>query len=250
MAGNREPKVVSADPKNPRRNNKICEYLPYSGREAFKRLRTNVLIALERDERPGCKIVGVTSAQPSEGKSSVSVNLAYSLSELGKSVLLIDCDMRRPAIHEAVNTSLVPGLSDVLNGNTNLNEAVVQYKSTTDGTSFLLIPGGEIPDHPSELLNSGRFQKLLEAVTASFDYVVVDLPPVNAVIDAINVSKYVDGMLVVVREDHCPRYVLADCMDQLRFAKTNILGFVMNGCIEGAGKRYQYSNKYYVQSSK
>lgn len=249
MAANREPKIVSADPKNPRRNNKVCELLPYSGREAFKRLRTNVLIALEGAGKKRCKIVGVTSAQPSEGKSSVSVNLAYSLAELGKSVLLLDCDMRRPAIHEVVSTSLTPGLSDVLLGNANLNETVVQYKSTTDGTSFLLIPGGEIPNHPSELLNSDRFQKLLEALSASFDVVILDLPPVNAVVDAVNVSKHVDGMLVVIREDHCPRYVLADCMDQLRFAKTNILGFVMNGCVEGAGKRYQYSNQYYGKAN-
>ena len=116
MAENKEPKQVSVDRKNPRRNNKVCEFLPYSGKEAFKRLRTNVLIALEGLEKKGCKIVGVTSAQPSEGKSSVSVNLAYSLAELGKSVLLLDCDMRRPAIHEIVGASQTPGVSEILTG--------------------------------------------------------------------------------------------------------------------------------------
>ena len=188
----------------------------------------------------------MTSAQPAEGKSTVSVNLAYSLAELGKSVLVIDGDMRRPAIHDIVGASLTPGLSDILTGRVGLNESVIRYKSTADSTVFDLIPGGEVPDHPAELLNSGRFGKVLEVVSTVFDYVIVDLPPVSAVVDAVSVSRYVDGLVVVLREDHCPRYVLNECVEQLRYAKANILGFVMNGCVEGAGKHYQYKNqKYY-----
>lgn len=246
MADNKAPKQASANRKNPRRTGKICEYMTYSGKEAFKRLRTNVLIALGDNGEKKCRIIGVTSAQPSEGKSTVSVNLAYTLAELGKSVLIIDGDMRRPAVHDIVGANLSPGVSDILTGKTGLNESIVRYKSTADGTVFDMIPGGEIPDHPAELLNSNRFGKMLEVVSTVFDYVVVDLPPVNAVVDAVTVSKYVDGLVVVIREDHCPRYVLTECMEQLRYAKANILGFVMNGCVEGAGKHYQYSNqKYY-----
>ena len=242
MAKNGEPKMVNAGTAKNRRTARVCEYLTYSGKEAFKRLRTNALIALGESDKK-CRIIGVTSAQPSEGKSTVSVNLAYSLAELGKSVLVIDGDMRRPAIHEIVGASQTPGVSEILTGKSGLNESIVRYKSTADGTVFDLIPGGEISDHPSELLNSSRFGKMLEVVSTVFDYVVVDLPPVNAVIDAVNVSKYVDGLVVVLREDHCPRYVLNECMEQLRYAKANILGFVMNGCIEGAGKHYQYHYK-------
>lgn len=246
MADNKAPKQASANRKNPRRTGKICEYMTYSGKEAFKRLRTNVLIALGDNGEKKCRIIGVTSAQPSEGKSTVSVNLAYTLAELGKSVLIIDGDMRRPAVHDIVGANLSPGVSDILTGKTDLNESIVRYKSTADGTVFDMIPGGEIPDHPAELLNSNRFGKMLEVVSTVFDYVVVDLPPVNAVVDAVTVSKYVDGLVVVIREDHCPRYVLTECIEQLRYAKANILGFVMNGCVEGAGKHYQYSNqKYY-----
>ena len=249
MAENRELKQVNANRKNPRRIGKICEYLTYSGKEAFKRLRTNVLIALGESEKK-CRIIGVTSAQPSEGKSTTSVNLAYTLAELGKSVLIIDGDMRRPAVHDIVGASLAPGVSDILTGKASLNETVIRYQSTVDSTSFDMIPGGEIPDHPAELLNSSRFGKILEVVSGVFDYVIVDLPPVNAVIDAVNVSKYVDGLVVVIREDHCPRYVLGECMEQLHYAKANILGFVMNGCIEGAGKHYQYKNQPYYRTEK
>ena len=251
MAENRELKQVNPGGKRKGRTARACEYLTYSGKEAFKRLRTNVLIALGESEKK-CRIIGVTSAQPSEGKSTVSVNLAYSLAELGESVLVIDGDMRRPAVHDIVGASQIPGVSDILTGKSSLNEAVVRYKSTADSTVFDLIPGGEIPDHPAELLNSSRFGKVLEVVSTVFDYVIVDLPPVNAVIDAVNVSKYVDGLVVVLREDHCPRYVLNECMEQLRYAKANILGFVMNGCIEGAGKhyQYQYKNQPYYRTDK
>lgn len=251
MAENRELKQVNPGGKRKGRTARACEYLTYSGREAFKRLRTNVLIALGESEKK-CRIIGVTSAQPSEGKSTVSVNLAYSLAELGESVLVIDGDMRRPAVHDIVGASQIPGVSDILTGKSSLNEAVVRYKSTADSTVFDLIPGGEIPDHPAELLNSSRFGKVLEVVSTVFDYVIVDLPPVNAVIDAVNVSKYVDGLVVVLRENHCPRYVLNECVEQLRYAKANILGFVMNGCIEGAGKhyQYQYKNQPYYRTDK
>ena len=251
MAENRELKQVNPGGKRKGRTARACEYLTYSGREAFKRLRTNVLIALGESEKK-CRIIGVTSAEPSEGKSTVSVNLAYSLAELGESVLVIDGDMRRPAVHDIVGASQIPGVSDILTGKSSLNEAVVRYKSTADSTVFDLIPGGEIPDHPAELLNSSRFGKVLEVVSTVFDYVIVDLPPVNAVIDAVNVSKYVDGLVVVLRENHCPRYVLNECVEQLRYAKANILGFVMNGCIEGAGKhyQYQYKNQPYYRTDK
>lgn len=249
MAENRVPKQVNAGGKKTRRTARVCEYLTYSGKEAFKRLRTNVLIALGESEKK-CRVIGVTSAQPSEGKSTVSVNLAYTLAELGKSVLLIDGDMRRPAVHEIVGASMTPGVSEILTGKTGLNESVIRYKSTVDSTTFDMIPGGEVPDHPAELLNSSRFGKILEVAAKVFDYVIVDLPPVNAVIDAVNVSKYVDGLVVVIREDHCPRYVLTECVEQLHYAKANILGFVMNGCVEGAGKHYQYYNQKYYRYGK
>lgn len=241
-----KPKQVNGAQKDPRRTAQICEYMSYAGREAFKRLRANTMIALpEKKEKKG-SVIGVTSAQVSEGKSTTSLNLAYTLAELGNSVMLIDCDMRRPAIHANVGAKLTPGLSDVLLGKVNLNEAVLSYKSTTDTTSFAIIPGGEVSEHASELLNSNRFQKMIDVISSAYDYVILDLPPVGPVIDAVMVTKCTDGLLVVIRENHCPRFVLDDCIQQLKYAKANILGFVLNGCVEGAGKRYQYSKQKYA----
>ncbi len=239
-------KHVNGAQKDPRRTAQICEYMSYSGREAFKRLRANTMIALpEKKEKKG-SVIGVTSAQVSEGKSTTSINLAYSLAELGSKVILVDCDMRRPAIHANVGASQTPGLSDVLLGKVNLTEAVITYKSTANNTYFDIIPGGEIPENPSEMLNSNRFQKLIDVVASAYDYVILDLPPVGPVIDAVMVTRCTDGLLVVIRENHCPRFVLDDCMQQLNYAKANILGFVLNGCVEGAGKRYQYNKQKYA----
>lgn len=244
MAEVKGRKSMGSDKLSVRQAGKICEHMNYSGREAFKRLRTNAMIALGADSEKKCRVIGITSAQPSEGKSTVTINLAYSFAELGKSVLLIDCDMRRPSIHKTIGAQLSPGLSEVLVGTNNLKDTMVRYKSSKDGTFFDLIPAGENPDNPSELLNSSRFQKFIEVVSGAYEYVLVDLPPVNAVVDAVSASKSTDGLIVVIRENYCPRSVLSGCMEQLQYAKANILGFVMNGCVAGAGKRYSYQNRY------
>jgi len=99
VADDKAHKQVSAAKKTPGKSAKICEHMSYSAREAFKRLRTNVMISLGEKTDKSNIIVGITSAQPSEGKSTVAINLSYTLAELGKSVILLDCDLRRPSIH-------------------------------------------------------------------------------------------------------------------------------------------------------
>ncbi len=223
----------------------VCENLSFAAKEAFKRLRTNVVMSFDESEGV-CRVIGVTSAQPSEGKSTVSLNLAYSLAELGKRVLLVDADMRRPSINVKLGIKLTPGLSDLLGDTNSITSAIQKYYSSTSEATFDIIPGGIIPQNPSELLNSRRMERLLSALSSAYDYLIIDLPPVGAVIDAVAVAKQTDGMIIVMRENNCPRGVLNDCVDQLKFAKVNILGFVVNGALEGAGKKYQYSNYAYT----
>lgn len=228
---------------------RICEYMPYAGKEAFKRLRTNILLAFS-EEPEKCRVLGVTSSQISEGKSTVSINLAYSLAELGKKVLLVDTDMRRPSIHDKIGCDMTPGLSELILGVQESGKTVNVYKSSTEVTRFGFITSGAIPDNPSELLTSKRFDALLQAVISEWDYVILDLPPVNAVVDAVSVCGKTDGMIIVVRENHTPKYALKECVEQLRYAKANILGFVMNGSVDSFGKRYQYGQRYYNRYSK
>ncbi|MBQ9685112.1 MAG: CpsD/CapB family tyrosine-protein kinase [Oscillospiraceae bacterium] len=226
------------------REEKLCENLSFAAKEAFKRLRTNVVMKFPAEDST-CKIIGVTSAQPSEGKSTVSINLAYSLAELGKKVLLLDADMRRSSIHQKLHLEKTPGLSDLLGTANSISTAMRKYNSSKDSTSFDVIPGGNTPTNPSELLNSRRMETLLRALAKVYDYIVIDLPPVGAVIDAVSVSRQVDGMLLVIRENNCPRGLFADAVSQLQEANVDILGFVVNGAMEGAGKKYQYNNYYY-----
>lgn len=240
----REPNQTKAVKNRPQKSAKLCEHMTYSAREAFKRLRTNMLISLGELSEKSNNIVGITSAQPSEGKSTVAVNLAYSLGELGKSAIVLDCDLRRPTVHTNVGVRQSPGVTEVLNGAVNLRDALTRYKSSTNSTHFDLIPSGEIPDNPSEILGSKAFLQLLKVIGEAYDVVILDLPPVNAVIDAAIVSQLTDGLILIIREDHCPRFVLQDCMEQLKYAKANILGFVMNGSASGAGKRYKYGKDY------
>ncbi len=221
----------------------ICENLRFSAKEAFKRLRTNLVMSFDESEGV-CHVIGVTSAQPGEGKSTISLNLAYSLAELEKRVLLIDADMRHPSINVKLGTARAPGLSNLLGDTNSISAAMQEYSSSTDGTSFDIVPGGDIPQNPAELLNSRRMERLLTALRAAYDYIIIDLPPVGAVIDAVTLANQTDGMLVVMRENNCPRGVLSDCIDQLNFAHVNILGFVVNGAMEGSGKKYQYGSKY------
>ena len=203
-----------------------------------KKLRARVDYFLRREQG---KTVMVTSLLEDEGKSTVALNLAYSLSELGKRVLLVDADMRRPSINIKLGIKLSPGLSNLLGDTNAISSAIQKYYSGTSEATFDIVPGGDIPQNPSELLNSRRMERLLSALSSAYDYLIIDLPPVGAVIDAVTLAKQTDGMIVVMRENNCPRSVLRDCVDQLKFAHVNILGFVVNGALEGAGKKYQYS---------
>lgn len=245
MSEHETVKTAQRKAANPRLTGKLCEHMTYAAREAFKRLRTNVLMALPEENGKRCQVIGITSAQVAEGKSTVAVNLAYSLAQLGKSVILVDGDMRCPSLHDKLGIRVAPGLSELLTKEDQVGNVVIPYKNSEGSTVFNIITAGTLPNNPSELLNSKRFDTLMKMLSSACDYVVLDLPPIDAVVDAVNASKLTDGMIVVVRENNCPRSILADCMEQLKYARANVLGFVVNGSVEGSGKRYQYSNRYY-----
>lgn len=226
---------------------------PKSGfylQEAYRALRTNVNFALADIE--GSKVVMVTSALQSEGKSLTALNLAIALGQTDQKVLVIDCDMRRPKLARLLNLSAPAGLSNVLMDYSLLDVAVIN--SEEYGIDFVL--AGDIPPNPAELLSSGRMQKLLERMRKQYDYVIIDSPPVDLVVDAVAMSSLCDGVLFVVRANQSERGAVIHGMDQLEYAGANVIGFVFNGVTaettRGYGKyRYrQYArngryNKYY-----
>jgi capsular exopolysaccharide synthesis family protein len=223
--------------------------LEFTATEQYKLLRTNLEFTLPEDQK--CPIIGVTSSMRGEGKSTTAVNLSYVLAEKGKRVLLIDGDLRIPSIAKKMDIASTPGLTDLLMGK---GAQIVDFQSDLL-KNWYIIPAGEIPPNPSELLGSRRMETILGELRENFDYIIVDLPPVNIVSDALSISHLISGMIVVIREDYTEKKELERCMRQLTLSNVNVLGCVMNEAKSGSGsygkyKKYRYYKYYrYYQSN-
>ena len=224
----------------------IGRELNFAASEAYKRLRTNLLFSFSGDE--SCHIIGVTSSLRGEGKSTTSMNLAFTLAEANRKVLLIDADMRLPQAHAILGLRQSPGLSNVLVGENNGSNLIQPSDIQQD---LHVITAGDISPNPTELLGSRRLVGMLESLKSRYDYIVIDLPPVDAVADALIVSKLTSGMVIVVRQNYVEKSVLANTVRQLQYHKANILGFVENYAEdEGVGyyrKHYYYRREGYYQ---
>lgn len=212
--------------------------LSFAASEAYKLLRTNLIFALPDEKK--CRVVGVTSAMRGEGKSTTSINLAYTLAETGKKVLLIEADMRRPNLARRLAIDPAPGLSNLLAGLCQ-EQDVVQDVGLLD--SLKVITSGDIPPNPSELLGSERMNAVTANLVRSFDFVIFDLPPINAVSDGLVVANLIQGMLVVVRQDYSNRQDLSATLRQLEYLHIKVLGFVMT-CATASGGRYGRYARY------
>ncbi|PRY49349.1 capsular exopolysaccharide synthesis family protein [Geodermatophilus tzadiensis] len=208
--------VVAADPHHPQA-------------ESFRQLRTNVQFLQVPDASPGDRaasahVVLTTSSLPGEGKSTVAVNLACALAETGARVLLVDADLRRPTVATALDVEGVVGLTTVLAGHAALDDVVQEW-----GTSGLaVLPSGQIPPNPAELLGSPAMGHLLEQVRARYDHVVIDTAPVLAVTDGVVLSRAVDGTLVIANASRVRRAQLAESLHALSQVGSRVLGVVLN----------------------
>ena len=218
----------------------------FSIREAYNALRTNIMFSLMGDKS---KIISVTSTFPSEGKSINALNVAIAFADIGKRVVLIDCDMRKPKIHKLLDVKAVPGLSNVLIGETHLDDAIrrmPQYRID-------VICAGDIPPVSTRLLESEDVKDLFTTLRARYDYIIVDTPPVDAVIDACVLSKYTNGTLYMIRQNYANREKIDAAVKQLEFAGGHIIGFVLNNIVEKNVIpiiNYNYSYKNYKSRKK
>lgn len=217
--------------------------LDFASSEAYKLLRTNILFALPDEQK--CRVVGVTSSCSVEGKSTTALNLAYMLAQANEHVLLIEADMRLPTIARRMELNAAPGLSNVLAG---LQELFGVLQKSPIQENLFFISAGDIPPNPSELLGSKPMAAMMEALSGTFDFVILDLPPVTEVSDALVASKVTDGMIVVVRQNFANRRALADTMQQLNYAGAKVLGFVMT-CSDAQKKGKKYYKKTYQSYS-
>jgi capsular exopolysaccharide synthesis family protein len=212
----------------------------FAAQESYKLLRTKLQFSFADDN--ACHVIGISSALPGEGKSVTAINLAYSLSELGKRVILLDADMRRPTLAEKLNINKKPGLSSYLTGQSDLNELVQNCNIAGDEKAFHVIAAGQNPPNPVELLSSSRMDLAIETLRKQYDYVIFDLPPIVEVSDTLAIAQKVDGVLVVVRQNHCNRLALNMTLRQLAFVDAKVLGVVFNAV---ADEGRPYGRKYY-----
>lgn len=225
----------------------VGQGMSFAASEAYKLLRTKLQFSFAGDGE--CRVIGVSSAMAGEGKSLSSVNVAYSMSQLGKKVLLIDCDMRRPSLATKLNIQKYPGLSNYLTGLSDLEELLQNCGIEGEEDAFQVVSAGRNPPNPVELLSSAKMMDLLENLRKTYDYVILDLPPVGEVSDALAIAKQIDGILLVVRQNYCNRQAVRATVRQFAFMDSRILGVVYNATLEGGegyGKKYyrKYGGKY------
>lgn len=211
--------------------------------EAYKALRTNLdFMAGSMDARA----LVITSTVPEESKSNVAANLALTLAESGKKVVLVDCDLRKPVLHRYLKAGHnVKGISNILSNQCTLAEALQELKQY--GISFL--PAGTPPPNPSEMLSQPQMKQLVDALRASYDFVIFDAPPVSVVTDAAIIGRYADGAVFVVRSDYAPTDAARGAVKKLQDAGVRVLGTVltrydMKKSLKGSSYAYSYAYNY------
>ena len=216
---------------------------PFAIKEAYVKLRTSLLFCMTADKERPCSTFAVTSAKPSEGKSLTAANIAISYAMLGKRVLLVDADMRKAGQRSLWSVRSSAGLCDFLAKISRLELAKV-----TD-LPLWIVCTGTIPPNPSELLSSERMRRFAAESAETYDYVIIDTPPINTVADAQIISTYVDGVVLVTRSGVTTTDELNDAKDAVLRAGGNLCGVVLNDMNMKSGNyackyRHKYGGKY------
>jgi len=210
--------------------------------ESMRRLRTNLMFV---DVTTHKHSFVVTSAMPSEGKTTTAINLALAMSDAGTRVLLVDGDLRNPTVGRAMGLEDSVGLTTVLLGSAYLEDVVQRWADT----NLWVLAAGEIPPNPSELLGSEAMREAFESMLASFDFVLVDSPPLVPVIDAVLLDKLTGGTLLVVAADQTRKRHLAEALRTLETADGTLAGFALNK-VSAAEEAYHYKGYYGQQHAK
>ena len=206
--------------------------------EAFRKLRTNLQF-LTVDSPP--RVIVVASSSPQEGKSTTAINIALSLAEAGRNVVIVDGDMRRPSVAKYLDLVASVGFSSVLSGSIAVSEAL----QSTKYPGLTALTAGTTPPNPSELLGSLTAKRILSDLKSEFDYVIVDSAPLLAVTDAAVLSANADGALVIARFGQTKRDQLEHAIDNLHDVGASVLGAVFTMVPTRGGSSYSYNYTYY-----
>lgn len=221
----------------------LNEKTPFKYLEALKSLRTNLEFISASE---GCKTIMMVSSLSGEGKTTLSINLAVALAQTGKKVLLCDCDLRRPKVQRylRIKHAAQQGVSTVLNGSAELSSAI----GYVEELGIYVMLSGPTPPNPSELLASEKSKFMFEELKTRFDFIICDTPPVFIVADAAALSQYVDGAILIVRQNYVSRNQILETVNRLNVVDTNIIGTVLNDYDSKIDTYYKY-DKYYKYSA-
>ncbi len=189
--------------------------------ESYRNVRTSLLFAMRAAK---LQVLLVTSAIAGEGKTTTCVNLAGAFGRMGRRVVLVDADMRRPRVHRVLRRTASPGLSEILQGKARVEDAVVR----PERTEFDFIPAGAVPENPSELLGSSSFAQLVSDLRDEYDLIMIDSAVLLAVPDALLLAADADGTLLVHKPGSVDRHALRRIREDLRRAGARVLGIVFN----------------------
>lgn len=221
----------------------LSENTDFFIRESYNALRSNITFSLPGK---GCKVIAVTSTNPGEGKSITALNISVAYAEINKKVLLIDCDLRKPKIHKLLKIKSAPGLSNVLIDECKPSEVI----RTEEKYGIDIVTSGDIPPNSTQLLESEQLEELFEYVKDKYDFVILDTPPINVVIDACILAKYTSGIIYVIKQSYAKKDNILNAVRQLEFSQGRIIGFVLNNILDkGLANlpykgRYNYGGKY------
>jgi capsular exopolysaccharide synthesis family protein len=207
--------------------------------EAFRTLRTNIQFSSLDKE---LQSIVITSSGSGEGKSTVMSNLAITMAESGKKVILVDCDLRKPSVHKKMGITNYIGLTNILVQDVKKQECV--FKTTVD--NLFILTSGPIPPNPAELLGSKKMRDFIEELKGEFDLVLIDAPPVLAVTDAQILSTIVDGVIFVASYGEAQKNALVDAKQLIDKVGGKVLGIVFNKVPESISGYYgKYYKGYY-----
>ena len=210
--------------------------------EGYKIARTNLMFSIAASDR---KFVAFTSWSKGEGKSTATANMAISLSKMGKRVLLIDADLRKPNIHNLLKLGNESGFSEVLGKFKDMDEVIhSQVLPCLD-----IVTSGPIPPNPSELLGSAQVKDIFVRLESNYDYILLDTPPIGLVTDALMLKDYIAGYVVVIRERSTTHGDIEKLIRNIKLADSQILGFLEVGCkIHDGKRRSKVGYNYYYRT--
>ncbi len=220
------PLLVALDPLDP-------------AAEAYRNLRMNLMF-MATEEKP-IRTLLFSSPGPSEGKSTTSINVAVMLAQQGQRVLLVDADVRRPALHRAMDVLREPGLTNLLIGNAEIREAIRPNVLP----NLDVLPSGPFPPNPSELLNSKKMQLILRELEGSYNHIILDSPPILAVTDSAILATHTDGMVLVLRSGETEQRAAERAVDQVRRVGVRVFGAVLNEVASTTVEESHYMQYYY-----